>query len=314
MQIDLAWVIYRADSRSACIEAQSCVKRLELIGVKVLLAKSGPRDNPFPDLLKSEYGIPDLAIVLGGDGTVLGVARHVAVYGIPILSFNVGGNLGFLSHEKSRLLNKDLWARLLEDNFALERRMMLQATLFRDLGQTRPFQSKSFQSTANKQEVILALNDFYLRPYQDVISPTCNLELEIDGEVVDHYRGDGLILATPTGSTAYAMAAGGPILHPGLDGIIVSPICPISLSSRPIVVPPASRLVVWPLGDITTRVKLWQDGVSGGFLEPGDCCVVQRARESALMVVLDQSPSYYRTLAQKLHWAGSLGYQEKASS
>ena len=145
-----------------------------------------------------------------------------------------------------------------------------------------------------------------MRPYRDDVSPTCTLELEIDGEVVDHYRGDGLILATPTGSTGYSMAAGGPILHPGIDAIIVSPICPMSLSSRPVIVPPASRLVIGLLGENTRRVKLWKDGASGALLEPGQCCVVQRARHHALMVVLEQSPSYYRTLTHKLHWAGSL--------
>jgi NAD+ kinase len=83
-----------------------------------------------------------------------------------------------------------------------------------------------------------ALNDFYFRPCLDEVSPTCMLELDIDGEVVDQYRGDGLIIATPTGSTGYSMAAGGPILHPGIEAIIVSPICTMSLSSRPWWCPP----------------------------------------------------------------------------
>jgi NAD+ kinase len=152
----------------------------------------------------------------------------------------------------------------------------------------------------------LALNDIYLRPGLDDLSSTCVLELEIDGEVVDQYRGDGLIMATPTGSTGYAMAAGGPILHPGLEGIVICPICPMSLSSRAVVVPPRARLTVWPLGESSRRVRLWQDGVQAASLEPGDRAVVQRSRHSALLVVLEHSPSYYRTLTHKLHWAGSL--------
>ncbi|MDB4653875.1 NAD(+) kinase, partial [Synechococcus sp. AH-551-E02] len=131
-------------------------------------------------------------------------------------------------------------------------------------------------------------------------------ELEIDGEVVDQVRGDGLILATPTGSTGYVMAAGGPILHPGIDAIIVTPICPMSLSSRTVVVPPRSRLVLWPLGNAGHQIKLWKDGVGCTVLQPGECCVVQQARHHAQMVLLNQSPSYYRTLTHKLHWAGSL--------
>jgi NAD+ kinase len=151
-----------------------------------------------------------------------------------------------------------------------------------------------------------ALNDFYFRPCLDEVSPTCLLELEIDGEVVDQYRGDGLIIATPTGSTGYAMAAGGPILHPGIEAVVVIPICPMSLSSRAIVVPPRARLSVWPLGERSRRVKLWKDGAHATVLDPGDRCVVQRAPHPALLLQLEQSPSYYRTLTHKLHWAGSL--------
>ena len=132
------------------------------------------------------------------------------------------------------------------------------------------------------------------------------LELEIDGEVVDQYRGDGLIIATPTGSTGYAMAAGGPILHPGIEAIVVNPICPMSLSSRAVVVPPRAQLSVWPLGETSRRVKLWKDGAHATVLEPGDRAVVERSPHPALQVLLEQSPSYYRTLTHKLHWAGSL--------
>ena len=307
MRLDLVWVIYRAGSHSAHREACCCVDELQALGVKVVMAMSGVTANPFPDLLASEAGLPDLAVVLGGDGTVLGAARHLAVHDVPILSFNVGGHLGFLTHERCLLDGGPLWQRLLQDNFALERRMMLQAAVdSRSPAERTARPTASLQDLNGTKAPHWALNDFYMRPYRDDVSPTCTLELEIDGEVVDHYRGDGLILATPTGSTGYSMASGGPILHPGIDAIIVSPICPMSLSSRPVIVPPASRLVIGLLGENTRRVKLWKDGASGALLEPGQCCVVQRARHHALMVVLEQSPSYYRTLTHKLHWAGSL--------
>jgi len=102
------------------------------------------------------------------------------------------------------------------------------------------------------------------------------------------------------------MAAGGPILHPGIEAIVVCPICPMSLSSRTVVVPPRSRLSVWPLGETSRRVRLWHDGAAATELEPGDRAVVQRSPHPALQVVLEHSPSYYRTLTHKLHWAGSL--------
>ena len=102
------------------------------------------------------------------------------------------------------------------------------------------------------------------------------------------------------------MAAGGPILHPEIDAIVVSAICPMSLSSRPIVIPGNSKLVVNALGDQNRKIKLWQDGASGALIQAGDKCIIKKAQHHAQMVVLEQSPSYYRTLTQKLHWAGSL--------
>jgi NAD+ kinase len=298
MQLERVWLIIRQDSQVARKEANLCVRELNEAGVHVTVAESGLSSNPFPGLLATEAKLPDLAVVLGGDGSVLGAARHLAPLNVPILCFNVGGTLGFLTHER-RLLRgsgeeskSSLWNRLREDHFALERRMMLWAGV--DPG----------DGVLQAQHT--ALNDFYLRPFLDELSPTCLLELDIDGEVVDQYRGDGLIIATPTGSTGYAMAAGGPILHPGIDAIVINPICPMSLSSRAIVVPPRSRLTIWPLGESSRRVRLWKDGVQATVIEPGDRCVVQRSDCDALMVVLNQSPSYYRTLTHKLHWAGSL--------
>jgi len=291
MRLERVWLIIRQDSQVARREAHLCLQELQEIGVKLTVAESGLSTNPFPGLLATETERPDLALVLGGDGTVLGAARHLAPLDVPILCFNVGGNLGFLTHDR-RLLRETLWTRLREDHFALERRMMLAASI--DSGD------------GVLQGPHTALNDFYLRPCLDELSPTCQLELDIDGEVVDQYRGDGLIIATPTGSTGYSMAAGGPILHPGIEAMVINPICPMSLSSRAIVVPPRSRLTIWPLGESYRRVRLWKDGVQATVLEPGDRCVVQRSDCVALMVVLNQNPSYYSTLTQKLHWAGSL--------
>jgi NAD+ kinase len=285
MRLDTVWLIHRAASQAALRQARRSAETLREQGVKVAVAMSGATANPFPGLLADEGGPPDLAVVLGGDGTVLGA----------ILCFNVGGHFGFLTHERKLLSQglgpdgeRDLWDRLRDDRFALERRMMLEAR------------------TDRSDAVYGALNDFYFRPGLDEVSPTCVLELEIDGEVVDQYRGDGLIISTATGSTGYSMAAGGPILHPGVEAIVVNPICPMSLSSRPVVVPPRAQLAVWPLGEASRRVRLWNDGAHATVLEPGDRCDVRRSPHHALMVLLEQNPSYYRTLSRKLHWAGSL--------
>jgi len=314
MRLQRVWLIYRSGSQAAQRQSRRCADELRGHGVVVSVAPSGLHTNPFPGLLASEEGPPDLAVVLGGDGTVLGAARHLARHGVPILSFNVGGHLGFLTHERALLRpaeEEDLWLRLREDRFALERRMMLEARIDRADGVPLPGDSALvLEGEADAAGPHTALNDFYFRPCLDEVSPTCLLELEIDGEVVGQYRGDGLIIATPTGSTGYAMAAGGPILHPGIEAIVVNPICPISLSSRAIVVPPRSRLSVWPLGETSRRVKLWKDGAHATVLEPGDRCVVQRSPAPALMLLLEHSPSYYRTLTRKLHWAGDLTRME----
>ena len=311
MRLDRIWLIVRAGSQAAQRQARRCADDLKAQGVAVVTATSGLASNPFPGLLATEAQLPDLALVLGGDGTVLGAARHLATLDVPILSFNVGGHLGFLTHERILLRlgddNDNLWQRLRADRFALERRMMLEARVIRAASrEPQAMGGVDPDADADGDGPHLALNDLYFRPCLDEVSPTCLLELEIDGEVVDQYRGDGLIMATPTGSTGYAMAAGGPILHPGIEAIVVNPICPMSLSSRAVVVPPRSHLCVWPLGELSRKVKLWKDGASATVLEPGDRCVVQRSPHPALMVILDQSPSYYRALTRKLHWAGSL--------
>ncbi len=321
MRLERVWLILRKGSQAAQRQARRCAQDLRSQGTLVTTAVSGLGLNPFPGLLATEAELPDLAVVLGGDGTVLAAARHLASYGVPVLSFNVGGHLGFLTHER-RLLrlqgdghgepgghdpDDTLWQRLRDDRFAIERRMMLEARVDRGDGVPQEGDGASEDDLSGVGDgPHTALNDFYFRPALDELSPTCMLELEIDGEVVDQYRGDGLIIATPTGSTGYAMAAGGPILHPGIEAIVVTPICPMSLSSRAVVVPPGSRLSVWPLGETSRRVKLWKDGAHATVLEPGDRCVLQRGRHPVLMLQLEQSPSYYSTLTHKLHWAGSL--------
>jgi len=307
MDLSRVWVICCSGSQSARRTGQRIAEQLRSRHAEVDVSTSGLNANPYPGLLADER-LPDLVIVLGGDGTVLSAARYLGPLDVPILSFNVGGHLGFLTHESmllEQLLSGDgeaLWDRLQSQHYALEQRLMLQACV--DRGDGIP--DSGHHRNKQGQLCHLALNDFYLRPAQEEASPTCRLELEIDGEVVGQYQGDGLIVASPTGSTGYAMAAGGPILHPAIDAIVVNPICPMSLSSRPVVVPPRSVLAIWPVGDAARRVKLWNDGALATELQPGDRCIVQQADHHALLVALEQQPSYFRNLTRKLHWAGSL--------
>ncbi len=298
MKFNLIWILFRSDSESALKEAYDCKKKIENYGSKVLIAKISLGTNNISDLFLQTKELPQLAIVLGGDGTVLRAARYLSPRNIPILSFNVGGNLGFLTHDR-RLLNLDrVWEKIYNQDFTIQKRMMLEASVL----------------TSNKEQkkkIFFALNDFYFRSFKDEISPTCSLELEIDGESVDRYKGDGLIFSTATGSTAYAMAAGGPILHPSIDAIIVSAICPMSLASRPIVVPAQSKLIVTPISNKNQKIKLWQDGSGGCLIEANDKCLIKKSNHSTYIIILNESLSYYRTITQKLHWASSLNNNSK---
>ena len=199
MRLERVWVIYRAESQPAQREARQCARELKDMGVDVVTAMSGARVNPFPGLLAMDEPMPDR----GGawrrwHGSR--AARHLAVHEIPILCINVGGHLGFLTHDRRVLRGDEIWQRLLNDQYAIERRMMLQAMVDRRCAEERadspaPLLQPELEDDEDRHS---ALNDFYLRAYRDEISPTCTLELEIDGEVVDQMRGDGLILSTPT--------------------------------------------------------------------------------------------------------------------
>ncbi len=301
MTSNLIWILYRSDSDSAYQETLNCKKIIEDYGKRVLITEISIETNNINELISKSKHLPEIAIVLGGDGTVLRAARYLSPKQIPILSFNVGGNLGFLTHDRHILKQKDLWERVLSNSFNIQQRMMLEALVF----------NKKINTEIKVKRSFFALNDFYFRSCTDEIAPTCSLELEIDGEAVDKYKGDGLIFSTPTGSTAYSMAAGGPIIHPSLDAIIVSSICPMSLASRPIVVPPESKLLIKPIRDKKQKIKLWLDGSSGCLIEANDTCLIKKSNHSTSIIILDENLSYYKTITQKLHWASSLNENNK---
>jgi NAD+ kinase len=296
MQLRQVIIAHKAGDRLAQRWANSCARELEALGVQVLLGPSGPKDNPYPVFLASISQPIDLVVVVGGDGTVLGAARQLAPENIPILAINVGGHLGFLTESPSVVkTTEEIWERLQGDRFAIQRRMMLQATIHEG----------SRSNIEPVGEAYLALNELCIRPAAADRMITSILEMEIDGEVIDQYQGDGLLIATPTGSTCYTVAANGPIVHPGMDAIIITPICPLSLSSRPIVLPPGCVVSIWPLADPDLNTKLWNDGVLGTALWPGQRVDVRIANCQAQFVILQEEYSYYRTLREKLHWAGS---------
>ncbi|NHC34763.1 NAD(+) kinase [Scytonema millei] len=296
MQLKQVIIAHKAGDSLSRRWAEICAQQLEDRGCRILMGPSGSKDNPYPVFLASAIQPIDLAIVLGGDGTVLTAARHLAAEGIPILAVNVGGNLGFLTESfESFKDSEQVWDRLLEDRYAVQRRMMLQAGLYEG-------DRTNIERVSDR---FLALNEMCIKPASADRSITSILEMEIDGEVVDQYQGDGLIIATPTGSTGYTVSANGPIIHDGMKAITVTPICPMSLSSRPIVLPPGSVVSVWALGDYELNTKLWMDSVLATAIWPGQRVDIQMADCDAKFIILRENYSYYQTLREKLQWAGA---------
>lgn len=297
--MDLKHVIiaYKAGHKISKQWAEKCARQLEALQCKVMIGPSGIKDNPYPVFLASSTFKIDLAVVLGGDGTILAAARQLAPEGIPILAVNVGGHLGFLTEPFELFQDTEVtWDRLQSDRYAVQKRMMLQAQIYE--GERNSLKPVS--------ETFYCLNEMCIKPASIDRMPTSVLELEADGLVVDQYSGDGLLVATPTGSTGYTVSANGPILHPGMWAIAVTPICPLSLSGRPLVLPPGTIVSVCPIRDYEVNTKLWTDGALGATIWPGQRVMIKMANAQAHFIILRESYSFYETLREKLQWAGTI--------
>lgn len=222
----------------------------------------------------------DVAIVVGGDGTMLGIARQLAPYNVPLIGINQG-RLGFMtdiSQESKITVLADMLAGKLES----EQRSLLEGSVIRE-GET------IFHA--------LAFNDVVVS--RGATSGMAELQVEVDGRFMYSQRSDGLIVTTPTGSTAYALSAGGPLLHPSLSGIGLVPIAPHALSNRPIVVPDSSTIVIEIMGGRDISVNF--DMQSLASLQHHDRIIVRRSAHT-ITFLHPQGWSYYDTLREKLHW------------
>jgi NAD+ kinase len=230
----------------------------------------------------------DLAIALGGDGTMLRAARVLAPYSVPLLGINTG-HLGFLSGTDMPGFRRG-WRDILAGRFLTERRWMACVEVFR--GAKRVFGPR------------LALNDCVIRCGD---ARAILLEARCGIRFVAEYFGDGLIISTPTGSTAYALAASGPIVDPQLDVLLIAPICPHTLTQRPLVVSASSpflvKLTSRHAGE-APRVLISLDGQIGCRLRIGDEVKVHRY-EKPFRLVLDPKHSYYEVLRKKLRWGST---------
>lgn len=228
--------------------------------------------------------LADMLVVLGGDGTMLAAARMVESRPIPILGVNAGG-LGFLTAVTREAAFTAL-ERVFSKSFSEEERLMLRVRVMR-----------------RGEEVIAAaaLNDAVVS--KGALSHMVQLEISINGQFVTRLRGDGLIVSTPTGSTAYSMAAGGPILNPSVHALILTPICPHTLTNRPIVIPQDVLLEVVLVSRDQGAAATF-DGQVGIALQPGDTVEI-RASNNKTRLVRFPDRSYYDMLSNKLKWGES---------
>ena len=228
----------------------------------------------------------ELIIVLGGDGTLLNVARIVHPYNVPILGVNFG-TLGFLTETTLGELYSTLES-VLNKECKIEQRMLLNASLWR--GNTKMYDFN-------------VLNDIVIN--KGALARIIDLTVQVNDQPMTSYRADGLIIATPTGSTAYSLSAGGPIIHPSMEALVLSPICPFTLTNRPIVVPDTSRIKVQLAKcDEDEDVRITLDGKVGCAMKSGDILEAEKAQVSVKLV---QAPgkNYYQTLRKKLHWGST---------
>jgi NAD+ kinase len=273
MKIEFAGIVTRPDS-----------PEVELLGHEVV-AWFGKRsiraelNRIDPDM--------DVVIVLGGDGTLLHVAWEASRYQVPVLGVNLG-NLGFLTEVAADEMFQALETLLVEDEVRMERRIMLSAAVING-------------ATGEKSASVHALNEVVI--VKKSTEAMIRLRCWADKEYVTTYRADGLIMATPTGSTAYNLSAGGPVVHAELDAIVITPICPFMLESRPVLLGSEHKLTTQLLAP-AGQVKVIVDGQLQWTITENDYLLVRKASKPLLLI---SSPwkSYFNILRSKLNWGGA---------
>lgn len=250
-------------------------------GLTVNILKKELKERPVSlvDVMEDWPGGTDMIIVVGGDGTILRVARDLAYRGLPILGINVG-HKGFLAEMEVHDLPEYL-EHIITGNYAVSERIMLESSVIRD---------------GKKVAEFTALNDMVVTkgPFSRII----RLDAFISGEFLERYTGDGLIISTPTGSTGYSLSAGGPIVNPLLDVLVVTPVCPHSLYNRSVIVDGRETIGmhVYPR---QSEVLLTVDGQVGFALHEEDRVIVSRSPLKVSLVTF-RDRSFYNILGRKL--------------
>ena len=279
-------IIVKRNKPEALALAATAIKWLEKRGIQVLLDHEIAEKLGHPHHLEKD-AIPsqaEMLIVMGGDGTLLSVARLKGIEAIPILGINVG-SLGFLTETYKEEMVQVL-EKVIAGEFETDERLMLEATVYR-------------RGKVVEQNTVL--NDIVIN--KGALARIIDLETYIDGGYLTTYKADGLILSTPTGSTAYSLAAGGPILHPSLNTIIMNPICPHTLTNRPLVLPDSVNVRV-VLKSANQDVHITLDGQAERPLGAEDVVEAKKAR-SHIRLIRSPFKTYFELLRTKLRWGGA---------
>jgi NAD+ kinase len=288
-----AGIVYNDNKPIACNTAKDITHHLKAAGWDVVLATGvgGILGYSRPEVLacysKIEHMVPPgfdsdmaFAVVLGGDGTVLSACRQLAPAGIPILAINTG-HMGFLTETYLNQLPEALSA-LMEGHYTVEDRVMLAVQVIHD---------------GTVLWEALSLNEMVL--HKEPLTGMCHFEVEIGEHALVDIAADGVIISTPTGSTAYALAAGGPVIAPGVSVLQLIPICPHSLASRALVFSDTEAVEIFPAN--RQQLILVVDGNAGCYMLPDDRVRVQKSPFSAKFIRLG-SPEFFKVLREKLGW------------
>lgn len=280
-------IIYKYNFEPARLEARKLENWLKDRGVNVFLEEMSGKEK-LDGCLEGPSIIPntvDWIVVLGGDGTLLAAARKVSGFGVPILGVNLGG-LGFLTSIPLKGLYPDI-EKMLKGQLEVESRLMLETKVLR-----------------NGEEICRfpVLNDVVIN--KGPLARIIDLDVYISDQFLTTFRADGLIISTPTGSTAYNLSAGGPILYPTMANFILTPICPFTLTNRPIILPDSDTIHIEMGKESEEKVSLTFDGQVGFDFSYGDKVMIYKSSER---IKLFKSPDqgYFEILRAKLMWGGA---------
>lgn len=265
VSLDKIGLIYNADNQKASETVRNIQQSLNNNNLSSKIITTDKFDSSIT-----------FAIVAGGDGTILRAARYYSNYNVPVFGVNLG-RLGFLSQAKPHDIEFAI-SKILEGNFKIEERIMLSAL----------------------DGKLSALNDIVIKG--ESFSRTSRLYVHINDKLVCDYLADGLIISTPTGSTAYTLSAGGPILVPSLEAIVIVPICPHTMNARPLVIPSTEKIKITTCQS-KPKLKISADGQNVMNIHPSQKIIIQKSDTMAKLLLLNiENNDFYSVLREKLHW------------